>query len=225
MTMKVKRKAAANTAPDASGTNGAGASEKAKREAMTLGARVAHSPALRAAGAAQPYVERMFGPNTDIDAYSQRLAVLAENVIDGEMHGIERMLVAQANTLDMIFNQLARKAAHCEYLNQFHVNMAMALKAQAQSRATLAALAELKNPRPVAFVKQANIAHGPQQANNGAAPPAPHARAENSANPSNKLLTHDHGTTLDAGTADATGRSDTALEAVGALDGTAHSSR
>ena len=29
------------------------------------------------------------------------------------------------------------------------------------------ALAEMKNPHPVAFVKQANIAHGPQQVNNG----------------------------------------------------------
>lgn len=40
-------------------------------------------------------------------------------------------------------------------------------------------LAEIKNPRPVAFVKQANIAHGPQQVNNanGRGPPAP-ARAE-----------------------------------------------
>lgn len=200
---------------------------------MALGARVAHSPALRAAGAAQPYVERMFGPNTDIDAYSKRLSALADTIIEGDMCGVERMLVAQANTLDMIFNQLARKAAHCEYLNQFQVNMAMALKAQAQSRATLQTLAELKNPRPVAFVKQANIAHGPQQVNNGTdrtadngnASTAPHARAENSANPSNELLTHDHGTTLDAGTAGATGRSDTALEAMGALDGTAHGSR
>jgi hypothetical protein len=90
-------------------------------------------------------------------------------------------------------------------------------------------LVELKNPRPVAFVKQANIAHGAQQVNNrvenGGAPTAPHARAENSANPSNELLTHDHGTTLDAGTAGSTGQSDTALEALGKFNGTAHRGR
>jgi hypothetical protein len=39
-------------------------------------------------------------------------------------------------------------------------------KPQAQCRATIEALAEIKNPRPVAFVKQANIAQGPQQVNN-----------------------------------------------------------
>jgi hypothetical protein len=44
------------------------------------------------------------------------------------------------------------------------------LKAQAQCRVTLVALAEMKNPRPVAFVQQANIAAGLQQVNNGAPP-------------------------------------------------------
>lgn len=34
-------------------------------------------------------------------------------------------------------------------------------------RATIETLAEIKNPRAVAFVTQANIAHGPQQVNNG----------------------------------------------------------
>lgn len=46
----------------------------------------------------------------------------------------------------------------------------MALKAQAQCRATLEALAEIKNPRPVAFVKQANISGEHQQVNNGVQP-------------------------------------------------------
>lgn len=43
----------------------------------------------------------------------------------------------------------------------------MALKAQAQCRATLETLAEIKNPQPTAFLRQANIAYGPQQVNNG----------------------------------------------------------
>ncbi|HEY2023963.1 MAG TPA: hypothetical protein VGH68_22910, partial [Paraburkholderia sp.] len=43
--------------------------------------------------------------------------------------------------------QLARKATHCEYLNQMQAHLSLALKAQAQSRATLEALAEIKNPR------------------------------------------------------------------------------
>lgn len=81
----------------------------------------------------------------------------------------------------------------------------------------------------MAFVKQANIANGPQQVNihadNGGAPPESHARAENSANPANELLMADHGTTLDAGTTGTTGRGDKALEAVEKLDGAAYRSR
>jgi hypothetical protein len=70
----------------------------------------------------------------------------------------------------VMFNQLARKATHCEYLNQMEANLRLALKAQAQCRATLEAPAEIKNPRPVAFVKQQNVGHN-VQVNNGTAPP------------------------------------------------------
>ena len=41
----------------------------------------------------------------------------------------------------------------------------LALKAQAQSRATLSALVDLKHPRQTTFVKQANITNGLQQIN------------------------------------------------------------
>ncbi|WP_347814169.1 hypothetical protein [Paraburkholderia sp. BL10I2N1] len=136
------------------------------------------------------------------------------------------MLATQANTLDMIFNHLAHKAAYSEYLNQFQAHLTLALKAQAQCRATLEALAEIKNPRPLAFVKQANIANGPQQVNNGTpaatqggnAPPEPHARGKNGET-ANKLLESNDGERMDAGTAGATGRSNPALETVGTRNG------
>ena len=85
----------------------------------------------------------------------------------GDMQPVEAMLYGQAKTLEAIFTSLARQAAHNDGLKQFQVNLTLALKAQAQCRATLEALAEIKNPRPVAFVKQANISSGPQQVNNG----------------------------------------------------------
>ena len=88
----------------------------------------------------------------------------------GDMQPVEAMLYGQAKTLETIFTHLARKAVAQEYLKQFQVNLTLALKAQAQCRATLEALAEIKNPRPVAFVKQANITNGPQQVNNGMQP-------------------------------------------------------
>ncbi len=78
--------------------------------------------------------------------------------------------MSQATSLQSIFADLARKAQAQTYLNHFETYLSLALKAQAQSRATITALGELKNPRQATFVKQANIAHGPQQVNNGVIP-------------------------------------------------------
>ena len=86
------------------------------------------------------------------------------------MRPVEAMLYGQAVTLETIFTSLARRATSQEYLKQFQAYLGLALKAQAQCRATLEALAEIKNPRPVAFVKQANISGGHQQVNNGVQP-------------------------------------------------------
>jgi hypothetical protein len=111
---------------------------------------------------------------------------------------------------------LARRAASQEYLKQFETHLALALKAQAQCRATLTALADIKNPRPVSFVQQANIANGPQQVNNGTAKPDQYAQAhaEKSAVAQNELLEHQHGNTLDAGTQGETGRVGRKVEAL-----------
>ena len=93
----------------------------------------------------------------------------------------------------------------------------LALKAQAQSRATVEALAEMKNPRAVAFVKQANIAQQ-QQVNNGA--PAPRARTEESMRPENeqsRLETPNEWSALDTGAKATPARGDSAVETVGAI--------
>jgi hypothetical protein len=82
------------------------------------------------------------------------------------------MLIIQAHTLDAIFNTLARRANAAEYLPQFEAYLRLGLKAQGQCRATLETLAEIKYPKPVAFVQQANVANGPQQVNNAPQPAA-----------------------------------------------------
>ncbi|MCP6756118.1 hypothetical protein NL533_31320, partial [Klebsiella pneumoniae] len=76
------------------------------------------------------------------------------------------MLVAQAHALDELFTSLARRAyvniaGGC--LGAAESYMRLSLKAQSQCRTTWETLAEIKHPRSVAFVRQANIAHGPQQ--------------------------------------------------------------
>jgi hypothetical protein len=94
----------------------------------------------------------------------------------GDMRRPEAMLYSQAVVLGSIFTTLIRRAADQNQLKQYQVHMALALKAQAQSRATLEALANLKNPRQVAFVGHANIAHQ-QQINNGSVPEMAPVRA------------------------------------------------
>jgi hypothetical protein len=134
-----------------------------------------------------------------------------EKVWKGDLSGLEATLTAQAINLDKIFNEMARRAASNmgQYRDSMEVYMKLALKAQSQCRTTLQTLAEIKNPQPVAFVKQANIAHGPQQINNGT--PPPESRAEKNQNQPNELLEVNNGKRLDTGTTQETIRSDTAM--------------
>lgn len=87
----------------------------------------------------------------------------------GDLSQGEGMLMVQAHTLDAIFNNLAQRAASSQYMPQLEQYMRLALKAQSQCRATLESLANIKNP-PIVYAKQANIANGPQQVNNGIQP-------------------------------------------------------
>jgi len=143
-----------------------------------------------------------------------------KQVSGGDMSRPEGMLVAQAHTLDMIFNTLVLKASHnlrADYLEATDRLMRLALKAQSQSRSTLEALAEIKNPRPVAFVKQANFANGPQQVNNGSMPEA--SRARENENQQDKLLEKDNGEWMDARTAGAAVGINPEMATVGEING------
>ena len=126
---------------------------------------------------------------------SMRQTVTA--VSGGNLASAEKMLMAQAVALNTIFSELARRSAlnMGEHLDASERYMRLALKAQGQCRATLQTLADIKNPRPVSFVNQANITTGPQQVNNGLA----HAPAGNSQTERNELLEHQHGNRLDCG--------------------------
>jgi len=151
------------------------------------------------------------------------LAVLREKaaaINAGDLKDAEALLMSQALALNTVFGELARRAAlnMGEYLEAADKYMRLALKAQGQCRATLETLAVIKNP-PVVFAKQANIAHGPQQVNNGARLPA---RTENATIAPNELLEAHTVTGLDTGATATAGASDPALATVGAIDGTAH---
>jgi hypothetical protein len=122
--------------------------------------------------AANTQTVRLFAKNQHgIVDVTESLALMTDKVAavqSGNLSGTEATLTAQAVALDVIFNELARRAAinMGEHLDATETYMRLALKAQNQCRATLQTLGELKNPRQVAFVNQANISHGHQQVNN-----------------------------------------------------------
>jgi hypothetical protein len=153
-----------------------------------------------------------------IDTLVTDLRQQCEQASKGDLNRAEALLTAQAHTLDGIFNYLARKAMHCDYLKQYEAYLRLGLKAQSQCRATLETLAAVKNPKPVAFVQQANIAHGPQQVNNEAAQPSQTSRARETETQPNKLLEAQNDDRLDTEAQGSTGLADSALETVGAID-------
>ena len=133
-----------------------------------------------------------------------------------------KMLVAQAKTLDTLFNTLARRAGDNmgHYIDTVNTYMKLALKAQAQSRSTWEAISKIKNPPNAMFVKQANIAHGHQQINNGPQSTANHHASPEEKNPNqpNELLEADHHEQLDTGTPTAASTTDKDMETVGAVN-------
>lgn len=169
-----------------------------------------------------------FAGETDLVETVADLRKQVKELQAGDMGRVEAMLYGQAVTLQTIFTSLARKTVAQEYLKQFQVNLTLALKAQAQCRATLQALAEIKNPRLVSFVQQANIAHGPQQVNNGggveigAVRAGTQAHAGENSGAQNELLEHQHGNFLDTGSQGQAGRADRKLEAVATRHRSAH---
>jgi hypothetical protein len=186
-------------------------SEEVEAEAL---ARAVTSPTVRGALTAQAF-SKTFG-ETDLQSLVNELGKQCLSVREGNLARAESLLTTQAHTLDAIFNELARRAAlnMGEYLNAAERYLRLAFKAQSQCRATLETLATIKNP-PVIYAKQANIANGPQQVNNGT--PLPHASGKTSIEP-NELLEHKHEQRLDTGTQSAAIGADKELETVGAFD-------
>ena len=142
---------------------------------------------------ASAIVTHAFGKNMmgQVDIMTLRRAMRDESraMMEGNLSSAEAMLASQAIALNMVFGEMARRADmnRSEYPLAFDRYMKIALKAQAQCRATLETLAAVKNP-PVVFARQANIAHGPQQVNNVASnAPAP-ARGNENQNAPDELL-------------------------------------
>ena len=187
-------------------------------------ARSALRPSINGASVMKVYQGNIVGKDADLSELVQGLTDSCKRVNDGDLSTLEAMLVSQATALQTIFTSLARRAQSQEYQKNLEAFLGLALKAQAQSRATISAVVDLKYPRQATFVKQANIAHGPQQVNNGGAAGADpaqftqaQAHGEKSAPEQNKLLEADYGQPgqrMDARAAQAAERSNQAVETV-----------
>jgi hypothetical protein len=157
-------------------------------------------------------VARPIYSNLDLGDLADALRQQCSAVNQGDMSRTEAVLMAQALTLDVLFQDLARRAvANQDRPEAFDRLLRLGLKAQSQSRATLETLANMKRP-PLVVARQANVAHGHQQINNGCA----HSREIG--NQENKLLEAEHGQRMDCGTTRASGDADTVMATVGALD-------
>jgi hypothetical protein len=138
-------------------------------EKANAAAKAVLSASVNAAAVAVEYAKAPFGEQ-DIGALVERLSTSIQEVWDGDTKRIEAMLYGQASALQAIFTNLARRSIAQEYLKQMDAHLRLALKAQSQCRATLETLATIK-AGPAIFARQANIAHGPQQVNNGISTP------------------------------------------------------
>ena len=180
-------------------------------------ARMAVTPSLNGASVIQAYQSNVMGKDVELGGLVDQLRDTFTQVKGGDLHTLEAMLISQATALQTIFTSLARRACTQDRLPQYQTFLGLALKAQAQSRATISALVDLKYPRQATFVKQANIANGRLQVNNAGTQVGgtqsgtqPIARARTHAGKSepkqNKLLETDHGNFLDIGAQGAASR-------------------
>lgn len=199
---------------------------KAERRKRT--SSLATAGGLANVGVIATYQSGLFNAD-DLDILECRHEVVKRirQVHDGNTLHVVGLLMAQALALNSIFAKLAVKAAQVDErdgTHQMESLMRLALKAQSQSRATLEAVLAAGNP-PVMFAQQANVAFGPQQVNNGA---IPNPRPGHESNPDserdserNELLEAGDGGWMEPGTAGGAGRSDSTVEPLAAVNGTA----
>lgn len=170
--------------------------------------------------------ERLTGIGDEVDVPSllAQLRDQADAANRGDLSQAEAMLMNQAIALQSLFARLAERGMGCDNAPAFEANMRMALRAQSQCRATLETLAEIKNPMAGAYVRQANIAAGHQQVNNGATPEGKPRARENKSEQSKQLeeKTHER---MDTRAAETAGGINPTMEAVGEINRPANTRR
>lgn len=140
-------------------------------------ANEAVDPAVQGGHTIVCYAETMVG-KLDAAALASELRTTTVEVCDRNLDGGLEMLTIQAQTLNAIFNELARQASATINIIPMESLLKLALRAQSQCRATWEAISTIQNPPLAGYVMQANIAHGHQQVNNEAFARARHEKAQ-----------------------------------------------
>ncbi len=125
------------------------------------------------------------------------LQAQAKAIQSGDTRLVEAMYANQAVALQHMFFVLAKDAKAAKGTTEKQAMLQLALRAQSNSRATLQALMEAKNPRQFSVIKQANVAHN-QQVNNGVAPSSREKSTRPAQNEVFVAEADDGSTTLDA---------------------------
>ena len=188
--------------------------ESANKERAQAHADFVLDAGVNAAVVAGEYYAGPFGEQ-DLGSLAAALDESTRKLESGNLADCEAMLLGQAHAPQAIFVNLSRRAVKQEYLRQWEAYIRVALKAQSQCRATLETLANIKNP-PTVFARQANIAHGPQQINNGV--PSAGSRAEKPENPQNEQSGASNELLPDGRASQAASRVDTQVEGLGEVD-------
>lgn len=132
--------------------NALAVSKTEDEDANIAAARALLSPDFRHAAATTQVLKPYFGSMEGapgIGDYADAIHERGSSAAKGELAFVSRALAAQSVTLDTIFTEMARRMAMNmgEFLPATETYARIALKAQAQSRATLEALAKLHQPR------------------------------------------------------------------------------
>ena len=197
----MKKKPSANAASAKDG--------KVSREQLLAG--IAIQPSAQASTTIQEFNKSL--GELDLDSLNTTISSQIVSVQSNNLKAVESMLFAQATALESIFYSLSRRAiANIGNVEAFDGLLRLSFKAQSQSRATLETLGKIKNPQPIAFVRQANIANGHQQINNGST-----TRAQENISAPNELLEVKNGQRMDTGTSSKTVGASPQLEAVEAV--------
>ena len=188
---------------------------------LDAAAAQAQDPVTKAASVTSALLSPVFG-ELDLMGSVRALQALVAGVQSGDMRQSDAMLVAEANTLDSIFHECLRLWMANKHTNHQAAQdyLKAAMKAQSQARTTWEAISKIHNPcAPSTFVKQANIANGPQQVNNGGLETSTRdgapVRMREIENKPNELMELGHGKRMDSGAAGAAVEGDPPVATVG----------